>query len=239
MFRSFKGPTLVSVAAFSLLLGGCATTSSNGSGIGGGYNSTGGSSGSGSGGSAGQGSGGATGQSSGGSSGSGSGGTASGGTGAGGSTGGTSGGGSGGTGGGKCSSPGTLHSNTIYCPFSATGSAKNVYGTPGSQHCCEGLTNADLSVCQPSSTACTSGWTDWVCQKDSDCGSGQQCCAAATFVQNTNTSCANYATGFHATKCETTCASGEIHMCTANSDCASGKTCTPFSTKGAQVGACE
>ena len=160
--------------------------------------------------------------------------------GAGSSGGGAGGASSGGTGGssGQCSKPGSLHTNTIYCPFSATGGGKNLYCTPGTQHCCEGLTSGDVSTCEAAATACPANWTDWVCQKDADCGGGVRAARRRLWSKNTDQSCANYASKFHATQCEATCATGEVHMCTADADCGSGKTCLPFSTKGAQVGGC-
>ena len=239
MLRLLEGSALCAVATLSLGLGACATTSSGGGTGGSGYNY---------GGSAGQARAGSVGSEqrrfcgpdqwrNRGSAGTGTGGS---GGGAGSSGGGAGGASSGGTGGssGQCSKPGSLHTNTIYCPFSATGGGKNLYCTPGTQHCCEGLTSGDVSTCEAAATACPANWTDWVCQKDADCGGGMQCCAAATVVKNTDQSCANYASKFHATKCEATCATGEVHMCTADADCGSGKTCLPFSTKGAQVGGC-
>lgn len=242
MHRLNKAMTLAGVVTASFALIHCASTTSNG-GSGGAYQGTGGSTSTG--GSAGSTS---TGGSSGSTSTGGSAGAMNTGGSAGASTGGTAGAAGGGAcspnnpsacPGGKCGKPGALHPDTIYCPFSATDGGKNADCTPGTQHCCEGLTSSDVSVCDPLATTCPSGWTDWVCQQDSDCGAGKQCCATATFVKNSMQQCANYATGFHATQCETTCAAGEIHMCTATTQCAQGKVCTPFSTKGAQVGGCE
>jgi hypothetical protein len=229
MLRLNKGLALTSAVLFSCALVNCAS-STNGGGSGGTSQGTGGTS---------QGTGG-TSQGTGGSSGSAGAMSTGGSAGAmstGGSAGSTSTGGSAGAG-GSCSKPGTLHTTTIYCPFSSPDGGNNAYCTPGTEHCCEGTSSGQVSVCDPTATACPSGWTDWVCQKDSDCGNGMQCCSTGAFVMNTNTQCANYATGFHGTQCETTCATGEIHMCASSSDCGSG-TCTPFSTKGAQVGACE
>jgi hypothetical protein len=143
----------------------------------------------------------------------------------------------------KCTTPGTLHQPNldagtaqIFCPFSGTGGGKDVYCNYGTEHCCEPSTGT--AACSPIATACPAGDTDWQCQSPGDCSGGEQCCGTGTLNVNANPSCANFATGFHGTHCAATCQATEIVMCVKDSQCANGMTCTPFSTKGAQVGGC-
>jgi hypothetical protein len=143
-----------------------------------------------------------------------------------------------------CSSPSTLHppkidaGPTIYCPLSGVDGGKNVYCTPGTEHCCE--PTQGTASCDPIASACGGGDTDWQCQDPvADCPIGQQCCApGATLVINADPSCANYATSFHSTTCAQTCANVDLVMCTSDGECPNGQTCTPFRTNGAPVGAC-
>jgi hypothetical protein len=160
------------------------------------------------------------------------------------STTGMGGAGTGGSGtGGKCSTPGTLHPpmmgtmETIYCPFSGMNGGKNIYCTKLTQHCCEPFSGT--SKCVDIKTACDAGNTDWTCQDPSDCPMGQKCCSndGATLVVNPDVNCANYATMFKGTVCAASCAATQITMCTDDAACGSKK-CTPFNTKGAQVGGC-
>jgi hypothetical protein len=94
------------------------------------------------------------------------------------------------------------------------------------------------STCDPAAMACAAGDVDWQCQDPTDCGAGKQCCGVGTFEQAPDPMCANSAKGFTGTHCAATCAATEIVMCTSDAECG-GKKCTPFSTHGAQVGACE
>ncbi len=147
--------------------------------------------------------------------------------------------GSGGAG-GKCSTPGTLHApkqgetKTIYCPFSGM---PNIYCTKQTEHCCE--PGSGTSTCKPIASTCGASDTDWQCQDPSDCPNGQVCCSNDMAVLNINadTNCANFANGFKGTHCAASCLATEITMCTADAACGAKK-CTPFNTKGAQVGGC-
>ena len=248
MSRGFIG---FLVAAASVLLGGVASCSAgdsggSGSGAGSGGSPFGGLGGVATGGAANGGSGGGMGGSSmGGSS---MGGSSMGGSSMGGSSmGGSSMGGSsmGGTGGATCKTPTTLHppksgtTDNIYCPFSGADGGKNDYCASGSEHCCEPKATGSVSTCQPLSQPCDTGDTDWQCQDPvADCPTGQKCCGTGTVVKNSDPTCANYAQGFMGTHCAQSCDLGEVEMCTSDSECTAPKTCLPFGTKGAQVGAC-
>lgn len=173
-----------------------------------------------------------------------------------GGTAGTGGAGAGGTGGaagsagtGICNTPTTLHppnasgpgSPTLYCPFSAVDGAPNVSCIGGSEHCCEGSKPSDLSTCRPLDTPCDSGNTDWQCADPiADCASGMKCCGSGVLVVNSDPKCSNFASKFTGTKCAASCDPVlEIVMCTSNEECAPGKKCIPFGSKGNQVGGCE
>ncbi len=246
MKRSFA---LFFLAASGVAVGALVACSSNDSnGGGGGKSGTGGFgnvSGTGGSGTGGTGAGGTAGTGTGGTGAGGTAGSGTGGTGAGG-TGGTAGSGTGGGGtggdGGICKTPTTLHppfadagTKTLYCPFSGTDGGKNDYCDSSSEHCCE--PQSGTAACTAKATACANNDTDWQCEDPSDCGSGMQCCGKGTLVKNPDPQCANYATGFTGTYCAATCASGEITICTADSQCG-GQTCLPFGAKGNQVGGC-
>jgi hypothetical protein len=141
-----------------------------------------------------------------------------------------------------CSAPSTLHpphagsTATIYCPFGMGDAGASLYCDHGTQHCCE--PSSGTATCEPSATPCAGTAVDWQCQDPGDCPSGQVCCGMGTLVLGT-TGCGNYASGFHGTRCATSCAAmTEIQMCTSDAECTGGTTCTPFRTHGAQVGGC-
>jgi Cys-rich repeat protein len=144
---------------------------------------------------------------------------------------------------GICKTPTTLHppnadagTQTLYCPFSGADGGKNDYCDTAGEHCCEPKNGT--SACKPKGTPCGATDTDWGCEDPADCGSGMTCCGKGTLVQNTDPNCANYTTSFTGTYCAASCASGEITICTSNSQCPSGQTCLPFAAKGNQVGGC-
>jgi hypothetical protein len=156
-------------------------------------------------------------------------------------------GGSGGSGGGPCGATGvatTLHppaadagTNTIYCPFSSMPGGKNVSCDHTSEHCCEPAMG--MAACDPIATACAAGDTDWQCESPNDCGMGQVCCGIGSVIVNPDPMCANKGKSFKGTHCAASCMAGsELEMCDAQMECGAGKTCTPFKTHGAQVGAC-
>ncbi len=136
---------------------------------------------------------------------------------------------------GICTTPGTLHKTvpgSFYCPFV---SPAGTYCTSQTQHCCQ--PSMGSSSCDPIATPCAATETDWRCADATHCPSGQKCCGIGTFVKNPDPMCANYATGFKGTKCATSCAATEIEMCSGTGGCSAG-TCTPFTTRASQVGAC-
>jgi hypothetical protein len=137
-----------------------------------------------------------------------------------------------------CKAPGTLHppkagAGDFYCPFVAPA---KTFCKDQTEHCCEPSTGS--ASCQPIGTACATGDTDWQCDDPSECPSGQKCCGIGKLVINADPACANYASKFKGTHCAASCdAAAEIEMCTSNAECSTG-TCTPFTTKGSQVGGC-
>ena len=142
-----------------------------------------------------------------------------------------------------CPPPTTLHppkadaGGTIFCPFSGVDGGKDSYCTAQSQHCCE--PTAGAATCVGIQTACANNATDWQCQDPlADCPISFSCCATpgATLVIS-DAGCASFATGFKGTTCAATCTG--LTMCTSDSECPQGKSCVPFETKGAQVGACQ
>jgi hypothetical protein len=150
--------------------------------------------------------------------------------------------GGGGGGGGDmamCKPPSTLHppqmgKPSIYCPFSGMNGGKAIYCMQGMQHCCE--PSQGTAMCDPIATACPAGNTDWQCEDPTDCANGQHCCGSGTVVI-APPGCQNFGSKFTGTHCAASCAANEITMCTSDGECG-GKTCTPFETKGNQVGAC-
>jgi hypothetical protein len=141
----------------------------------------------------------------------------------------------------QCSVVTTLHAPkamgpTIFCPFAAMGMPL-VYCQAGMQHCCE--PTMGMSACDPIAMACPVGDTDWQCQDPvADCPQGMKCCGTGTLDISPDPSCGNYATGFQGTHCAASCTANEIEMCTNNSECSGGQTCTPFGNRGVQVGGC-
>jgi mucin-2 len=156
--------------------------------------------------------------------------------------------------GAPCTGPGTLHPSnpdagpgTIYCPFSGVDGGKDMYCTPGTQHCCETPEGSSTpSACVPIGTACVSGSTDWQCEDPAtDCpASNPVCCAqGATWVDGGTMNgmvCQNYASMMTGTVCTTQAQCNGIIICATQAECTSiGKTgCDTFSKAGNQVGAC-
>lgn len=162
--------------------------------------------------------------------------------------------GTGGSGGAaQCSNPGTLHPpkldagpGSIYCPFSGVDGGPNEYCIPASEHCCETPAGAIPSGCDPIGTACGvgSGYTDWQCEDPiADCTlpNGDCCAPGATLelggVVNGKT-CGNYAKGMTKAICVPLGSCVGIQLCTSDNECPAGKTCTPFTKSGNQVGGC-
>jgi hypothetical protein len=145
----------------------------------------------------------------------------------------------------SCSAVSTLHppsgQPSIYCPFSGADGGPNVSCTAGSQHCCE--PTAGTGGCVASGTACGSTDTDWQCEDPAaDCTDPSKpvCCAAGAMLNiSSDPNCGNYATSLHGASCVATggCATGII-LCTNTNECTNGQTCTPFRSKGNQVGGC-
>jgi len=157
---------------------------------------------------------------------------------------------------GECGTVSKLHPpkadagpGTIFCPFSATtDGGPEEYCTPETQHCCETPEgNATASGCQPSTTACMTGtgFTDWQCQDPvTDCPAASPVCCApgATLELGTPVgTCGNYASKMTHSTCTTAAAcpaSGNIILCTSDSECTAPAVCTAFEKAGGQVGGC-
>jgi hypothetical protein len=104
-----------------------------------------------------------------------------------------------------------------YCPFSSVGDAGNLTCAQG-QHCCEHPADAGTpSTCQASTCGTTD--TDWMCQDQSNCPSGQVCCAI-TSGPGQDPGCSFYFLhGFKGTACRTSCAQGELTVCESDDQC--------------------
>jgi hypothetical protein len=158
---------------------------------------------------------------------------------------------SGGADAGVCKPPGTLHPpkldagpGTIFCPFSAVDGGKNELCIAGSEHCCESKGGSTMpSSCEPLATACPMGDIDWKCEDPiADCPTGQDCCAPGATLELGGTqngmACANFASKMTGTTCVLAGTCNGIQMCTSDAECPAGKTCTPFTKSGNQVGGC-
>ncbi|AKV00744.1 hypothetical protein AKJ09_07407 [Labilithrix luteola] len=150
-----------------------------------------------------------------------------------------------GDGGSDCGTPATLHppkaDGGIYCPYSASDGGKNLY-CPTTDQCCESAKGGSPSTCVTKGSACpTASATVWECESPLDCpGMGMQCCAhggtkaSVTVQQDT---CGPYLSKFDGTRCASSCGAGELVVCEAPSDCATG-TCTAVKPKGNDIGVC-
>ncbi len=151
--------------------------------------------------------------------------------------------------GGGCSMPSTLHppmqgdTLTIYCPFSGT---PNINCDPATTHCCE--PKMGMATCDPNAQACPAGGMDWQCQDPkADCKDPAKpvCCATGASFGQGAPGCANFASKMTKTECvaASACAPDammkNLTMCTDDTECPMGKTCTPFKKAGAGVGACQ
>jgi hypothetical protein len=130
----------------------------------------------------------------------------------------------------------------VYCPFQAR-TAADASAPPCDigAHCCIYPQNANkASTCNPEGTACEAlpGTADFACSESSDCPTGNVCCFGGEPKVDPVCPGKNFAKGVKGSACRATCGAGEYVVCTKDSDCETGKTCTPFSAKSIDFGAC-
>lgn len=154
----------------------------------------------------------------------------------------------------ECGSPPSLHPTPdagIYCPFQADGgpdASRNCENLPGT-HCCNYPQAANKpSTCNTVATACgpeaDAGGADFGCDEPNDCAVSStgtaHCCLRGTVKVDAvcKTSFGSLVKGTHCSA--GACANaGEIELCSTQADCTvAGETCTPFSTKAKELGAC-
>lgn len=130
----------------------------------------------------------------------------------------------------------------MFCPFSGTNGGKDIY-CGRTDTCCQppkSANTASTCVSGKTTTCPTPSSTAWECEGPLDCAGGQVCCAygnGAPVALSTDT-CGPYLSKFEGTKCEATCAAGELAVCSQASECPNGKTCTAVKPKGNDIGVC-
>jgi hypothetical protein len=156
-----------------------------------------------------------------------------------------------------CASPNTPDGG-IHCPFGGASSETTLYCGSGDaaadKFCCisgEVGTTYPPSVCAATcSFTATSGNTTVQCEDPAtDCPTGNICCGGAEKTIELDTACSHYKlSDWVYAKCETTstCAAAaaapatgaEFQVCAKQSECPAGRTCTPFKSKGIDLGFC-
>ncbi len=132
----------------------------------------------------------------------------------------------------------------LFCGFKA-----NDGGTlacdPHTQLCCvggkQGTGFAD-PVCIAAGGTCMNGMNPKpiACEDQNDCPTaGNLCCYTGAVPQNDPACGYYYASSNIATNCATTCAAGQSRICTSDSQCATGQTCTPFKSIYFGLGFCK
>jgi hypothetical protein len=134
-----------------------------------------------------------------------------------------------------------------FCPFSNTvDGGPKAYCTHG-EHCCETPVSANTpSTCEPSTTACITGSTDWGCSGTPDCNAGQVCCGTGKVDDQPacgTTPASIYPGSFTGSNCATACTAAKStyvawQVCSQDSECPSGQSCIPTKVKGNTIGAC-
>ncbi len=120
----------------------------------------------------------------------------------------------------------------IYCPFQDAGGTTCAAPT---QECC--VPSVGSSTCEATATACpVDGSVVLECEDHQSCALGHACCGAGTLA-TTDAGCI-VGSGLTGTHCRTACNSDELPVCSAEADCAPGKTCTPFKVRGISLGVC-
>jgi hypothetical protein len=141
-----------------------------------------------------------------------------------------------------CGAAPTLHpspSAGVFCPFQANDASINCPTTPG-EHCCIYPKAANKpatcnTLIQGCDTEIDAGGSDFECDEPADCVGGQVCCMDGKALKDP--ACYYFGSLVRQTKCRTTCATGELTVCSAQAQCTTG-TCTPMDTKGKELGVC-
>jgi hypothetical protein len=132
-----------------------------------------------------------------------------------------------------------------YCPFQASGAVSTC---AAKQHCCESSQSGSVSTC--SATSCTfavapdaghagGGGADFECDSKTECPQGQVCCLLGEVKPTSTPGCTDLVgVNVRGTACRTSCGTAEPAICAQQSDCSQG-TCTPFATKGKDLGFCK
>lgn len=148
---------------------------------------------------------------------------------------------------------------SFFCPFGDGGtSGTDKRFCAGDQTCCTGTGSGgtfDTSYCTATKAeVCPAGAkgarSRWECGGPDNCSSGQKCCipgtdggppAVDTEKVNGQTCPPEFQRGFFigGTLCRSACQSGEIEVCTKDSECSGGKKCVAFSTNNRDLGACK
>jgi hypothetical protein len=148
---------------------------------------------------------------------------------------------------------------SFFCPFGdgGTGGSTDKRFCGAEQTCCAGQGPApfDTTFCAaPKAAACPVGAKGargrWECGSKETCGGGEKCCIPGTDAGpptvdtekvNGKTCPPEFQRGFYigGTACRTACQSGELEVCTSDSDCVSPKKCVAFSTNNRDLGACK
>ncbi len=160
------------------------------------------------------------------------------------------------------------NSDGFYCPYTGDSGDNRGPCTEGQTCCnpnkvgdsyprsfCTNGTNGEVDCAAEAEdfgASWDAGGSAWECADDSQCA-GDKCCAikreGATSEINFNKppkdanipAACNALTGYQigGTRCRTTCDTGEVQMCSINSDvCMDGKICTPFYVLGRDLAYC-
>jgi hypothetical protein len=141
-----------------------------------------------------------------------------------------------------CGTAPTLHptpSAGVFCPFQANDASVSCPTTPG-EHCCIYPKAANKpATCNTLIQGCDSeidaGGSDFECDEPADCIGGQVCCMDGKALKDP--ACYYFGSLVRTTKCRAACNTGELTVCSAQAQCATG-TCTPMDTKGKELGVC-
>jgi hypothetical protein len=166
----------------------------------------------------------------------------------------------GGAGGMDCGKIPTLHEAGPgpFCPFQDGGpdGALAFGDCANGEQCCDyqGASGGPPAQCLATGSACpapTTGYVliDWTCDTSAHCTGGMSCCmygkdGGTTSVVNDNTCMLTpdpllRALNVGGTKCEATCAAGEVKLCANDGDCTSPQKCTAFPSNAKQLGVCK
>jgi hypothetical protein len=128
-----------------------------------------------------------------------------------------------------------------YCPFLQPMGAN----CPVHEHCCYPAATASApkppTTCAAACAAGPSTQADFACDSATQCATGQVCCGLGSVEQDPNPMCGFFGSKFDGTYCAaaaTGCKTTEVHLCANDADCAAGKKCVAFATRGKDLGFC-